>query len=332
MKNYDAYFIQIIKEKIPNSISVTEEIASTLGISYDAAYRRLSGKVNFQLNEAVVLSKKYDISLNTLFEVNEPHAYLIRESKPIGSIDDFATYFSKLYAELSPLIDNPEASLLFGARELPMFYFFNNPLLIRFKMFLWANILNIPPIKGHKISFRDFEVSKSLILAAQKVYHSYNQINITEVWSFGSLNNVLQQLLYIYKMRQITQAEAKLVCDALTKEIKSLEEGISQKQKKTTRQFQLYSNELIMMNNSMIIKLKDSLQFAYPYALLRFFIINNQKASKAQEAYIYEQMQHATCITNTSTKERFRFFNRKYEKIKQVLKVIDNEENKPLFL
>ena len=331
MKDTDKTFIKKLQEQIPNNISNIDEVASTLGISYDAAYRRLTGKVSITLDEAVSLSKKFDISLNSLFEVNEQNSYLIRESKPISNISDFKSYFERLHKELSPLVGRDDASILFGARELPMFYFFEDPLLIRFKIFIWFTILKVTPL-NKRINFNDFVISDPMIEAAQKVKKAYNNVNVTEVWSFGSINNVLQQLLYLYKMKQINQSDAILIGNALTKELKKIEEKTSMGSKQEKRNFELYSNELIMMNNSMIIRYKDKLSFGYPYALLRFFLINNQKACKAQETYIYEQMRHATCITNTSIKEHATFFNRKYDKIKQVLNVIDNEENKPLFL
>jgi plasmid maintenance system antidote protein VapI len=331
MKDTDKTFIKKLQEQIPNNISNIDEVASTLGISYDAAYRRLTGKVSITLDEAVSLSKKFDISLNSLFEVNEQNSYLIRESKPISNISDFKSYFERLHKELSPLVGRDDASILFGARELPMFYFFDDPLLIRFKIFIWFTILKVTPL-NKRINFNDFVISDPMIEAAQKVKKAYNNVNVTEVWSFGSINNVLQQLLYLYKMKQINQFDAILIGNALTKELKKIEEKTSMGSKQEKRNFELYSNELIMMNNSMIIRYKDKLSFGYPYALLRFFLINNQKACKAQETYIYEQMRHATCITNTSIKEHATFFNRKYDKIKQVLNVIDNEENKPLFL
>ncbi len=331
MKNISDPFIIKLKEKIPKNISMTDEVASILGINYDAAYRRLTGKVVFSINEAVHLSKKLDISLNELFEIGESNSYLIRETQPIKNLNDFYGYFESLYKELAPLANNDDASILFGARELPMFYFFHNPLLIRFKVFMWFSILNVTPL-NKRINFKDFLISDKMIEIAQKVGKTYNKINVTEMWSFGSINNILQQLLYLYNMRQIDALYAKKICDNLTIELKKIEESTFSVNRNPKRKFELYSNELIMMNNSMIMKSKNKLLFGYPYALLRFFIIDNQKACKSQEAYIIEQMRYATCITNTSTKEHATFFNHKYDKIDQVLAIINNEESKPLFL
>jgi hypothetical protein len=331
MKEANSLFIDLLKEKVPTNISVTEEVASILGINYDAAYRRLTGRVSFNINETVQLSKIFDISLNELFKVGETNSYLIRETKRIKNINDFNTYFENLYKELKPLANNDDASILFAAREIPMFYFFHNPLLVRFKIFIWFSILKTTPL-DKRINFKDFVISDKMIKNAQKTGNVYNNINLTEIWSFGSINNVLQQILYMYNMRQINAIEAGEICDALISVLKKIEEKTLNNHNKNKRKYELYSNELIMMNNSMIMNLNNKMSFGYPYALLRFFIIDNQKACKTQKMYILEQMCHAICITNTSTKEHATFFNRKYDKIKQVLAVINNEERKPLFL
>ncbi|HHB52286.1 MAG TPA: hypothetical protein ENK75_04495, partial [Saprospiraceae bacterium] len=239
MKSINQTFVEKLKQQIPDNISTTDEIASVLGINYDAAYRRVNEKVPFTLDEVITLSKKFDISLNALYEINEPNSYLIRESKPIVNIEDIITYFEKLYKELSPLIGRDDASILFATREFPMFYFFHNPLLIRFKIFIWSTVLGILPMKKY-IQFKDFEISDRLIKVAQKAGKAYNAVNVTEIWSFGSINNVLQQLLYLYNMRQIAQDDALLITDALRKELKKIEINTSFSKASTKRKFELY--------------------------------------------------------------------------------------------
>ena len=331
MDKIDTIFIDLLKQKIPKNISATEEIAATLGINYDAAYRRLTNKVSFNINEVVQLSKKYDISLNNLFEVGEKNSYIVRSTNSIESVADFTVYLRNLRNELQALLGKKEASIIFSARELPMFYFFKQPILIRFKIFVWFNILKVTPV-NKRISFNDFVISDEMILLAQESRQTYNQIDTTEIWSFGALNNVLQQLLYLYRMKQITINNTTKICDALLKELKNVEMITYNGSQSKQTSFKLYSNELIMMNNSLILKNKNKIRFAYPYALLKYFIIDNQTASKEQENYINEQMRHAIDISNTSTKEHAKFFNSKYDKIKQVLLVVKNEEEKPLFL
>lgn len=331
MNDTQKVFISILKEKIPFNISAIDEIASVLGVNYDAAYRRLTGKVAINLEESILLAKKFDISLNDLFKVGEANTYLIRESSTVKSIDDINIYLKKLFKELSYLVDREDDSILYNTRDLPMFYFFNNPLLIHFKVFIWFSILKADPLEKRTI-FDNFKISDEIVLNALKIGGIYNRINVTEMWSYGAINNVLQQLIYFHKMRQISLENVVNICNALTQEIKKIENKTINGGRLGHRNYELYSNDLLMMNNSIILKSKDKIVFAYPYALLKYFRIENQKTCKLQENYILEQMQHATCISKASTREHTTFFNLKYDKIKQVLAVIKNEETKPVFL
>lgn len=331
MPEIDAIFTDLLKQKIPKNISVTEEIAEALGINYDAAYRRLNNKVSFNLTEIVLLSKKYDISLNNLYEVGEENSYIVKSTYTIQDVADFTTYLSNLKKELQSLHSKKEAAIIFSARELPMFYFFKQPILIHFKIFIWFTILKVTHV-NKRIRFNDFVISDKIISLAQETHRIYNQINITEMWSFGALNNVLKQLLYLYEMGQINMEDATKICDALVMELKNVEIKTRTGLQSEKSSFTLYSNELFMMNNSFILKSKNQLRFAYPYALLKYFIINNQKACREQENYIKKQMQHTINISETSTKEHAQFFNFKYEKIKQALRVMKHEEQKPPFL
>ncbi len=66
MQNPHPLFIKTIKEKLPKNISIIEVIANILNINYDAAYRRVNGKTNLSLKDALILSKHFEISLDLL--------------------------------------------------------------------------------------------------------------------------------------------------------------------------------------------------------------------------------------------------------------------------
>lgn len=331
MHQIDKLFISQLKKKIPQNKSATEEIASILGINYDAAYRRLKGKVEFSLCETILLSKRFDISLNELFEVGEQNTYLIKGSTPVKTLKGFNEYLKRLNEDLTPFANRKDSSILISAQELPMFYYFDNPLLIRFKVFIWTAILGVSKT-SERIKFCDFLISDEIYETASKLRKTYDSTNATEVWSFNAINTILQQLLYLYKMRQVNTKEAIEICGALIEMLKKIEFKTINGGKSKNRKYALYSNDMVMMSNSVILKYKDKMIFSYPYALLKFFKIESQKACKEQESYIMDQILHASCITSASTQEHASFFNLKYDKINQVIAVIKNEETKPVFL
>jgi hypothetical protein len=59
-------FILKIKSALTENQSVTDEISTVLDISYDAAYRGVTGKTSRSLEESLHLAKHFKISLHKL--------------------------------------------------------------------------------------------------------------------------------------------------------------------------------------------------------------------------------------------------------------------------
>lgn len=323
-------FSDKIKKCIPQHLSSIDEIAELLNLNYDAAYRRLTGKVNFSLEEAVLIAKRFDISLNDLYIVGDVNSFMATKSPSIQTVNDFNTYMERLKNEMKNLINKDDAYILFASRELPMFYFFNNTELIKYKFYTWYNLLNVTPIKK-RITYQDFYIPEHVIENVKVVGEMYSQINKTEIWSFGALNNVLQQLIYFFKLRVISIEEATIILNQLKILIGNIEENTKYNNKKTSF-YKLYFNEVVMNNNAMIMDYKGVKRFAYPYTLLKFFTITDQKECKEQEKYLLEQIDYCVNISETNLKECAAFFNHKYDKIEQCQKVINNINDQPIFL
>ncbi|MBK7819199.1 MAG: hypothetical protein IPJ60_17925 [Sphingobacteriaceae bacterium] len=56
-KTVQDIFIQKLKETLPPSIGIAEEIAELLGISIDSAYRRIRGETDISINEIQTITK-----------------------------------------------------------------------------------------------------------------------------------------------------------------------------------------------------------------------------------------------------------------------------------
>ena len=60
-------FFESIRQRLPGHISLVNELSEVLGISYDSAYRRLRGDKKLSIEEMRMLSRKYRISIDSLF-------------------------------------------------------------------------------------------------------------------------------------------------------------------------------------------------------------------------------------------------------------------------
>ena len=80
-RSYQVLFLEHARSRLPQRIQWAEELAELLNIGIDSAYRRIRGETALTFNEAVVVSHKYDISLDYLFkEGNERVGALLSQA------------------------------------------------------------------------------------------------------------------------------------------------------------------------------------------------------------------------------------------------------------
>ena len=282
-KKHNQKFIELLKTKIPLNLSPVDEVADLLNINYDAAYRRLNGKVSFDIEETIKLALHYDISLNNLYNVGEENTYLVKEGLPINSVADLEKFLERIYEELKILQNSEDAHITFASREIPMFYFFSDPILLKFKLYIWFYIQDTNPLKNN-IPFKEFSIPDNLLTIAEKLRNLYNHINVTEIWNYSSLNNNLQQIIYFYKLRRFTLTEVENICTSITNELKILQES-TLKHSHTKRKFELYNNDIVMNNNAILVENKGKYMLGLPYTLLNFFTITDPKISQNIKHY-----------------------------------------------
>jgi hypothetical protein len=145
-----------IRNLLPNDISLNDEIAKILDISYDASHRRVSMKSKFSIEETITLCKHYSISMDTLF--GDKNYLIVEKTKKIETLSDFKDYFRKTNEVLS-LMNIKETTVYYAAKDIPMNYAVSGTLFSKFKFFIWFNLLN----KEQTSSFEKFTFEDSVL-------------------------------------------------------------------------------------------------------------------------------------------------------------------------
>jgi hypothetical protein len=319
----DSQLIKALKSKCKKNISFIDEIASILEINYDAAYRRVNGKTAISLNEAVILSRYFKVSLNQIYSTGEPNELIITKTKEISNAIQLEKYFLRLSRDLS-LLDNENSSIFYSAKDLPIFYVLQDDLLSRFKIYTWLYILD-KDIAKKNIPFEDFKIPYTLLQAAQKAGKAYNNVKITELWNYGIINSIVNQITYFFETKLLSYNSALKVTEDLKKIIKEIEESayLGKRYNKKQTGFKLYHNELLTLNNNIIIKAKNQKTLISPYSLLRYYKIEDQATCNAFEQFLHEQISISKLLSKTGVKERILFFKPKYNQIDKLINRIN---------
>ncbi|MCK5401320.1 MAG: hypothetical protein KAJ28_06765 [Flavobacteriaceae bacterium] len=315
-------FIKFLKAKTQDNTSFVEEIASVLDIGYDAAYRRVNNKTNLSLEESVILARHYKISLNKLFEVSNQNTIVAELSPRITNIVDLENYFIQSLINLAPLAKIKGATIIYSAKDIPLFHSLKDTFLTRFKMFVWMKDANVD-ISLSKVSFDDFNKSipKTLLDSAFKLGEIYNYINIIEIWTDNTLSGSLQQVLYYFESGLLSKEDALHICDDIEKVIHHIEKQtikqslIGSKNKST---YHLYKCDLHPLNNTIMVKTAHQKVFFSPYSVINYFKIEHQQTCDHIYELLEKQMKNSKLLVNTGEKDRILFFNKILKKIDTV--------------
>jgi len=285
---------------------MNDELATVLNISYDAAHRRISGKSKFSIEETVVLANHFHISLDTLFLQKE--RIIVEKTIEISSLKDMLQYFQKSAVQIEMLSKNPETTLFYSAKDIPLFYFMEGTILSKFKAFVWLNLLN----PNHKReTFENFVVDESFLEHMHKIRNTYEKVNVKEVWNDTTINSSLQQILYFYEAGLLNLKTANALC----KDLKRMIGGIREKCNRPEKNFAIYYNELILLNNNMLIQTPEKLTMFVPYTLLGYFITDDENGCRNVYEFFRQQITNSKPLGESGIKEQNLFFNRAERKI-----------------
>lgn len=293
-----------IRNLLPNDISLNDEIAKILDISYDASHRRVSMKSKFSIEETITLCKHYSISMDTLF--GDKNYLIVEKTKKIETLSDFKDYFRKTNEVLS-LMNIKETTVYYAAKDIPMNYAVSGTLFSKFKFFIWFNLLN----KEQTSSFEKFTFEDSVLNENDNLKVFFENTKRIEIWNDTTINSSLQQVNYFFEAGLLNYKNALLIL----KDISEIINNIEKKCELDTSNFELYYNELLILNNSALFASKEKSSFFLPYNALGYYVTSDKKTCKEQQEYIINQLSNSKSLNQSGKKDRKIFFNRMLQKI-----------------
>jgi len=312
---FQTTFLAYLKAQLPKNTSVIDAVATALDISYDAAHRRVSLKSKLSLDESVALAKYYNVSLDRLFETTANEFVTIEKTKQIENETELQHYFEDSYQSLLPLLKQKDSTILYSAKDIPLFYNLNGDALSQFKYYVWLKLLN--PKLASK-SFDNFAPSPSLIEAGKQLGSLYNTLNTQEVWDITTINSTLKQIHFYFQAGQISAKSALQLCDLL----KQLITSIFNKLTSEDHPFLLYYNELHLMNNNVLVSTPNNQMLYVPFTLLSYYKTEDRHTCEEAKRFLKKQLQNSKLLNTAGEKERNRFFNKLFSKIEALKQLV----------
>lgn len=216
--DHQYHFFEQLQMHFASRQAMVTEVASTLGLSKDAIYRRLRGTTVLSTNELVQLAHHYGVRLSN---PDDAHYFAFNHAETV--IRSPGDYLAQLTDRLTKIQRLSNLFIYLANPGLPFFHEMVYPRLFAFKLFIYGSTCwNFPGWRDRKFSV-DLIDRKVLEQARTIGEYSYT-IPGRELWTMGMLRATLDQIEYMHITgRFAAEAEAEALLDELESLVQHLE-------------------------------------------------------------------------------------------------------------
>ena len=316
-------FFQHIKSKLPGHLSLVDEVAELLDISNDSAYRRIRGEKPISFEELQKLCSHYKISLDQFLHL-QSDAFIFSGKLKTEDENSLENWMVSVQEYFQLFSSYKKRHMYYLFKDIPPFVHFQVPELAAFKFFFWSkSILHYESMKGVKFSLDDTRYEKYFPIS-NKIIEFFNKIPITEIWNVESLNSTIRQIDFYRESGSFKNlSEIKLLYSKVEELINHIEKQaelglkfkFGEEPKTNAVEYQMFVNELILGDNTIMVKLDDTSVTFLNHGVLYFVATTDDRFNKGMQYNLENLMKKSTMISTVGEKERTRFFNRMRDKI-----------------
>lgn len=314
-ENVQSSFLEQVKKRLPPNVSFADEIAEILKISRDSAYRRIRGETILSLDEAKVLCNQFGVSLDILLSTSSeivPFRHQVVNNTP----ETFEKWLRSILSNLETIVSFPaEKEIVYCAKDVPVFHYFEYKELAAFKMFFWMkSVLNYSGLQSEK--FKPQLVSGEYFTLARKVWEAYNKIPSIELWSDETTNVTLKQIEFYHESGFFSSpSDGHLLLDQYAKLLQGVREKAANGFKYDQIPFKLFKNEILIADNNVLFRMGDKRAVYVIHNITEILMTTSEAFCKQTEHFTNNLQNRSVLISTTGEKERNKFFNRMEEKI-----------------
>ncbi len=287
------------------------KLQDLLCLSQASVYKKIRGEVPINIDELLCLRKEFKFSLDELMGILENHI-LIEFGTTISNEFSVENFIIPISSDLSTLSRIPNAQLYYTSQELPFFYYLKFEKLGLFK--LYSLLLN------NKGSFKEgiFDFEKEILNTKQElkdqldtIYSNYCGLRRTEIWNINILTNTLNQIKYYFEAGFIKSRTFALeLLDEFVEMMNYIEKDLDQQSKSEGDRFQLYFNEMLHTNNTILIINPIQSVIYSTFNNPQYFKITDPKMVDFTLHWIQNVIQKSNQLTNSSEKGRKSLFRK----------------------
>lgn len=312
------YFIEILKEKIPERGKLANTLSNMLFLEKEAVYRRLRGEVPFTFSEIAVIAKEMDISLDNTIGTNSSknrpfQMRLINFEKPAEQDYVMQQHYADMLEEATK---DPQAETATASNLVPINLCIQYEDLYRFHRFKWLYQFGSKPSK-----LKDVVLAERLKKMNQKTIRNTKEIaNTYYIWDEQIIPSLINDILYFESIRLIEKEEVAALKEDIIALLSDLEKtAISGQNKETGTNVYLFVASISFETSFSYIQAKDLY-----LTDIRSFTLNDTVSLDKQvfvtiKKWMQSLIRTSTLISGSNEVQRILFFEKQKEYINQLL-------------
>ncbi len=308
-------FLEQVKSKLPPNVSFPDELAEVLNISRDSAYRRIRGETILSLEEVRTICHHYRLSLDSLLApTNDSVSF---NHRAIGTTTfTFGHWLVSILQNLEMILQFPQRELMYCAKDLPMFHYFQYPELAAFKMYFWMKVYLRYP-KYEKTKFDLADIPAEYMATGERIKQVYASIPCIEIWSDEVANITIRQIDYSLESGFITKTQGEVLYGCCSKIFDNLKKFATEGSKDgKEKNYALYKNDVLIADTTILFKMGDKRVTYLTYNTMNILTTSEESFCSITEEYMNNLINKSVKISQTGERERNKFFNRISDKIK----------------
>lgn len=324
--DFQRLLFEQIKNSIPPHLSMVDEIAAILELSYDSVYRRIRGEKPITLQELVILSEKFNFSVDQILRRNTDSVQFdapgLNTHHP-----EFIQYMKGVLHQFQYFNTFREKEIYYFCKDSTIWNFYLYPEIAAFKTFFWTKTINNhPELNSQTFSYKAYPYTDCFAVG-QQVLREFNTIPCVELWNPESMNSTINQIAYYRDAGHFASSyDLDLVIDAFLRMIDHLQKQAERGFKSMPGEgdaaaiapIKFYINELILGNNNMVIKLNGKSLSMVSYSVLHYLFTQDTRFNSRMMESFNNLLSRSTLVSETGERDRNRFFNAIRQKVKQL--------------
>lgn len=301
-----------LRAGIPANLNAAQTVSDVLGISLDAAYRRLRGQSPLTLEEGMKLAAALGLSLDALAASGKGQIVFELEA----AADDHDSRTSNLERLLQmgkALAEDSEARIVHSQEDIIPFRMYGYRQLRAFKHYHWERLYADDTASRFDPATENLQRDE----AAAGIYKLYMRIPSLEVWSEYSLDSTLRQIRYDMETGHFSSAKDALEVTAdLHLLLDDLQEQARTGRKHRENDFQLFWSEIAVFNGSLMLYAKGFQRVYAGHHTMHYLSTSNLDYCRQTEQWNDLLLRRSLNLTGYAEKLRYRFFSLLKQRVK----------------